>query len=91
MRCADCKYFGKTKEADWKPPKPGWGFCEAVATQGDEDPHLPQSLAMAIDAESYHAELAVSPEFGCIQFAPEDLSTPRDEMLTPTGRRDYAP
>lgn len=91
MRCEDCRHFGASNSSRWEPPKPGWAFCAAVASQGDEEPHLPGSLAIAIDAESYHAELAVAPDFGCVQFTPDDPSTPLSDMLTPTGRRDYAP
>lgn len=64
--CRDCKYFGNTVFGDWTPPNEGWAFCRLASSQ--DDPSFPQSAAFAVDAESFHAELAVSPDFGCVQF-----------------------
>lgn len=61
MYCAQCKHFGQVIA------KP-YGTC-ALATGSDGHPENPSTLAYADDSETYHAELVVFPNFGCVQFS----------------------
>jgi len=54
--CKDCAHF------DYRAALSGWGRCD-LAENSDG-----QSLCEALDDEARPAELAVSPNFGCVQF-----------------------
>lgn len=65
--CRDCKHFlAKIDDISWSPPPPR-GFCGMAGSYG-EGPEVPHTLAYATDWEDYHAELVVSPDFGCVQW-----------------------
>jgi len=77
-RCKDCKHWNAAGlEWPWAlgfTPQ-GWRLCDRT-DNGCRTPAASarQSLALAQDAEMYHAWLMTAPDFGCVQF--EELTRP---------------
>lgn len=68
--CVKCQHFRSA--GGWLPD--GWGRCDR-AESSRSNPIDKASLCFGIDNEFYSAGLAVSPNFGCVQFEPLQLET----------------
>lgn len=66
MTCKSCLNWREFEHGER--PR-GWGSCALGETVSGEAKN-PHSLAVALDAEIYAAELRTSPNFGCIQHRP---------------------
>lgn len=64
--CKDCRHWGGYG-AYGDEPLPGWRTCDLTESGGAKK-QVPRSKAVAIDAESYAADLFTASDFGCIQF-----------------------
>ena len=67
--CRDCRHWDRTYKAE-SPEHSEWGDC-LLAREDAGESAVPETLAVAWDAERNHAGLLTAPTFGCVQFEPK--------------------
>jgi hypothetical protein len=68
--CKTCKWWRIDGEIPEGIPK-GWHFCQMAENSHGEKSDHPESLAIAQEADDYHAGLMTHKNFGCNQHKPE--------------------
>jgi hypothetical protein len=70
-RCATCRWFVPWKDADldyWSDLPDGWGICTLITADVDNDPEAnPNVKALLQQQWSEHSDMAVAPDFGCVE------------------------
>ena len=74
--CQTCEYWESISEMIIEG---GWGKCKMTESEGTvPSAKMPTSKAIAVDGESYWAELRTRPTFGCNQHEPKETETAKE-------------
>jgi hypothetical protein len=67
--CSTCKHFRLQERWNGDYPE-DWGFCSRITV--DHDPEEPGIKAVVHQQWGTTGELAVAPDFGCVQYEPKE-------------------